>query len=336
MSAPATTPSTLAVRGLTVEIATPTGPVRPVEDFSLTVAAGEIAGLVGESGSGKSMAMRAVTGLLPPRVARIASGEVLLSGRDLVPLGPAAMRAVRGREIAMIFQNPSSYLDPLMTVGRQAAEPLRIHRGLNRREARAEVIELFRRVGIREPERQVDRFPHQFSGGMKQRVLIAAALACEPKLLIADEPTTALDVTIQKQILALLRRLRDDIGISVVFITHDLGVVSEICDSVTVLYAARVAERAPTAELLTQPAHPYSRGLILSQPDAAQRDRPLPSIPGQPPPLAALPDGCRFHPRCAHSEPVCRATLPPLVATRPGHSNACLRWWELPDFEAVP
>lgn len=326
---------TLAVSGLTVEIATPTGPVRPVEDFRLRVRPGEIAGLVGESGSGKSMAMRAVAGLLP-KAARIAAGEVRLGGRDLVALGEDAMRHVRGREIAMIFQNPSSYLDPLMSVGKQVAEPLRIHRGLTRREARGEVVELFRRVGIREPERQVDRYPHQFSGGMKQRVLIAAALACEPKLLIADEPTTALDVTIQKQILALLRRLRDESGIAVVFITHDLGVVSEICDSVTVLYAARVAEEAPTAALLAAPDHPYSRGLILSQPELARRDRPLPSIPGQPPPLAALPPGCRFHPRCGFGEAVCVAAPPPLVATSPEHANACVRWRELPPFEAVP
>jgi peptide/nickel transport system ATP-binding protein len=324
--------ATLAVRGLTVELTTPSGPVHPVEDFSLTVRPGEIAGLVGESGSGKTMSMRAVVGLLP-RAARIASGEVLLAGRDIAGLPPGQLREVRGRDVAMIFQNPSSYLDPLMSVGRQVAEPLVIHRGLSRREARAEVIELFRRVGIRDAVRQFDAYPHQFSGGMKQRVLIAAALACDPKLLVADEPTTALDVTIQKQILELLRRLRDATGISVVFITHNLGVVSEICDTVTVMYAARIAETAPTAALIEAPTHPYSRGLILSQPEAARRDRPLPSIPGQPPALASMPRGCRFHPRCDFAADICRAAVPSLVATAPGQANACLRWREIPAYE---
>ncbi|MGE0150884.1 MAG: ABC transporter ATP-binding protein [Parvibaculaceae bacterium] len=320
----------LTVRNLTVEVSTPSGPVYPVESFSMSVAPGEIAGLVGESGSGKTMAMRAIIGLLKPGVARIVSGEVLLDGRDLVTLPAPRLREVRGRDIAMIFQNPSSYLDPLMPVGAQVAEPLRIHRGLSRRAARDEVVELFGRVGIRDPRRQVDAYPHEFSGGMKQRVLIAAALACTPKLLIADEPTTALDATVQKQILDLLRDLRDRTGISVILITHDLGVVAEICDTVTVLYAARIAERAPTAALLLEPLHPYSRGLIQSQPESAARDRPLPSIPGQPPALLALPPGCRFHPRCAFAAQACRAAVPPLVATAPQRANACIRWRELP------
>ena len=326
---------TLAVRGLTVELPTPAGPVRPVEDFSLTVMPGEIAGLVGESGSGKTMAMRAVMGLLP-RSARIVAGEVLLDGLDLARLDAAGMQAVRGRDAAMIFQNPSSYLDPLMSVGRQVAEPLRIHRSLSRREARAEVIELFRRVGIHDPERQFDAFPHQFSGGMKQRVLIAAALACNPKLLVADEPTTALDVTIQKQILDLLRRLRDATGIAVVFITHDLGVVAEICDTVTVLYAARIAERASTEILLREPKHPYSRGLIQSQPEAARRDRPLPSIPGQPPGLREMPEGCRFRPRCGYGADICRVAPQALASIGAGHATACVRWRELPPAEMLP
>jgi peptide/nickel transport system ATP-binding protein len=326
--------ATLAIRDLSVELSTRAGPVYPVEDFSLTVEPGEIVGIVGESGSGKTMAMRAVTRLLPSS-ARIVSGEILLAGRDIAHLSVAQMRHVRGREIAMIFQNPTSYLDPLMSVGKQVAEPLRLHRGMAGREARAEVIELFRKVGIRDPERQFDAYPHQFSGGMKQRVLIAAALACAPRLLIADEPTTALDVTIQKQILDLLRRLRDETGVAIVFITHDLGVVAQLCDKVSVLYAARVAETAPTAPLLNHPLHPYSLGLIQSQPEAADRDVPLPSIPGQPPALAAMPAGCRFHPRCSFALDVCRDTEPVLMQTSPARANACLRWSDLALEERV-
>lgn len=326
--------STLAVRNLTVELATRSGPVYPVEQFSMTVEPGEISGIVGESGSGKTMAMRAVVGLLPS-TANIASGEILLNGRDIAHLSTTELRSVRGRDVAMIFQNPTSYLDPLMSVGKQVAEPLRLHRGLSRREARIEVVELFRKVGIRDPERQFDAYPHHFSGGMKQRVLIAAALACDPKLLIADEPTTALDVTIQKQILELLRHLRDETGIAIVFITHDLGVVSQLCDKVTVLYAARIAETAPTALLLGTPLHPYSRGLIRSQPDTAPRDRPLPSIPGQPPALFSMPAGCRFHPRCGFALEACREMVPILTPTSPGRANACLRWQELAALEAV-
>jgi peptide/nickel transport system ATP-binding protein len=320
--------ATLIVRDLTVELTTPSGPVHPVERFSLTVEPGEIVGLVGESGSGKTMAMRAVAGLLP-RSARIAAGEVLVGGRDIASLSAARLGEMRGRDIAMIFQNPTSYLDPLMSVGKQVAEPLLLHRGLTRREARAEVVELFRKVGIHDAERQFDVYPHHFSGGMKQRVLIAAALACNPRLLIADEPTTALDVTIQKQILDLLRRLRDETGIAVVFITHDLGVVAQLCDKVTVLYAARVAESATTALLLDAPLHPYSRGLIHSQPDSARRDRPLPFIPGQPPALTQMPGGCRFHPRCGFAVEACQQEAPALVPTSPARANACLRWREL-------
>lgn len=325
----------LLVRNLTVELATPAGPVHPVEQFSLAVEPGEIVGLVGESGSGKTMAMRAIAGLLP-RSARIASGEIVVGGREISGLSAARLGEIRGREIAMIFQNPTSYLDPLMSVGKQVAEPLLLHRGLTRRQARAEVVELFRKVGIHDPERQFDVYPHHFSGGMKQRVLIAAALACGPRLLIADEPTTALDVTIQKQILDLLRRLRDETGIAVVFITHDLGVVSQLCDKVTVLYAARVAERASTASLLDAPLHPYSRGLIRSQPESAPRDRPLPSIPGQPPALAQMPAGCRFHPRCGFVVEACRQEAPALTPTSPDRANACLRWRELQALDAEP
>ena len=322
----------LAVRDLTVELTTPTGPVYPVEQFSLTVEPGEIVGLVGESGSGKTMAMRAVVGILP-RASRIASGEILLNGRDIAHLSKAELCEVRGRDVAMIFQNPTSCLDPLMSVGKQVAEPLRLHRRLSRREARAEVVELFRKVGIRDPERQFDAYPHHFSGGMKQRVLIAAALACNPRLLIADEPTTALDVTIQKQILELLRRLQDETGVAIVFITHDLGVVSELCDKVTVLYAARIAETAPTPSLLDAPLHPYSRGLIQSQPETAPRDRPLPSIPGQPPALTSMPAGCRFHPRCGFAADACQETVPVLAPTSSDRANACLRWRELAQLE---
>ena len=320
--------SKLIIRDLTVEIVTPSGPIFPVEQFSLSVEPGEIVGLVGESGSGKTMAMRAVVGILP-RSAHIASGEILLSDADNAFV-PSSQQSHLRHNIAMIFQNPTSYLDPLMSVGKQVAEPLRFHQGLTRKEARTEAIELFRKVGIHDAERQFDVYPHHFSGGMKQRVLIAAALACNPKVLIADEPTTALDVTIQKQILELLCRLRDETGISIIFITHDLGAVSQICDTVSVLYAARIVESASTIELLNAPLHPYSLGLIRSQPESAQRDRPLPSIPGQPPALNAMPSGCRFLPRCEFAIQACKQpSPPPLVQTSAVRSNACLRWREL-------
>jgi len=316
----------LSVQDLCVEFATPKGVVRAVDGASFDVAPGEVMGLVGESGSGKTVTCRSIMRLFPSRAARIAGGRILFEGRDLVPLDEAEMRALRGPQIAMIFQNPSSHLDPVMTVGEQVTEAITEHEGASRREARRRAAELLRQVGIPDPERQLDAFAHQFSGGMRQRVMIAAALSCRPKLLIADEPTTALDVTVQAQILRLLLDLRDRTGLAIILVTHDLGVVAQTCDSVAVMYAGRIVERAAKADLLCRPLHPYTEGLIRSQPEAAEPGRPLPSIEGQPPSLAALPEGCRFHPRCAYVEEACRVADIPLYAVGDGRVSACRRW----------
>ncbi len=254
---------------------------------------------------------------------------MLFEGRDLLGLPEPEMRRLRGSRIGMIFQNPSTHLDPLMTVGRQVAEPLIYHRGLSARDARARAVELLRLVGIPDPARNAEAFPHQFSGGMRQRAMIAAAIACEPRLLVADEPTTALDVTVQAQILRLLLQLRDRTGLAIILITHDLGAIAATCDSVAVMYAGRIMEQASKAELLRRPLHPYTRGLIGSRPSAAARGRELPSIEGQLTPLDDLPAGCRFHPRCAHAEARCRAGTVALQPATPAHSTACLRWREV-------
>ncbi len=316
----------LSVRDLVVEFATRDGALRAVDGASFEVAAGEVVGLVGESGSGKTVACRSILRLLPSRNARIAAGRILFEGRDLVPLTEPQMRDVRGPQIAMIFQNPSTHLDPVMTVGEQVAEAIVHHEGTSRAEARRRAGELLRQVGIPDAERQLDAYAHQFSGGMRQRVMIAAALACRPKLLIADEPTTALDVTVQAQILRLLLDLRDRTGLAIILVTHDLGVVAQTCDSVAVMYAGRIVERAAKAELLRRPLHPYAQALIRSQPEAAPPGRELPSIEGQPPSLTALPSGCRFHPRCAYVEPECRVEDVRLVAVGGGRQSACRRW----------
>ena len=310
----------LAVAGLTVE--TDEGH-RLVEDLSFDLASGEIMGLVGESGSGKTMACRALLGLLPSRRLRTVAGSVTIDGRDVLALPPDAMRRVRGREIGMIFQNPSSHLDPVMRIGDQIAESLRLHEGLSRREARREAVECLRRVGIPDPERRVAAWPHEFSGGMRQRAMIAVALACGPAVLVADEPTTALDVTVQAQILTLLRRLRDERGLAIVLITHDLGVVAQTCDSVAVLYAGRLCERGPIREVLRRPAHRYTEGLIRCQPASGSGTGRLDTVPGQPPPADAMPAGCRFHPRCAHASEACRRDAPPPEAFGPAHVAAC-------------
>jgi len=318
--------SLLSVRNLCVEFKTTDGTLRVVDGASFDVAPGEVMGLVGESGSGKTVTCRSILKLFPTRNARIAGGQILFDGRDLVPLDARAMREIRGRQIAMIFQNPSSHLDPVMTIGDQVSEAIIAHEGVSRREARRRAAELLRQVGIPDPERQLGAYAHQFSGGMRQRVMIAAALSCRPKLLIADEPTTALDVTVQAQILRLLLDLRDRTGLSIILVTHDLGVVAQTCDSVAVMYAGRIVERARKGDLLRRPLHPYTEGLIRSQPEAAPPGQPLPSIEGQPPSLAALPPGCRFHPRCSYAEPACEEEDIPLFAVGDARVSACRRW----------
>ena len=291
-----------------------------VDSVSFSLAAGEILGLVGESGSGKSVTCRALMRLLPSDSLRISGGAAVLNGRDIATAPEAELHAIRGSEIGMIFQNPASHLNPLMRIGEQIGESLRFHRAIGRTEARAAAIDLLRQVGIPDPERRIDGFPHEFSGGMRQRAMIAAALACDPVILIADEPTTALDVTVQAQILRLLLDLRDRRGLSIILITHDLGIVAQTCDSVAVMYGGRIVERGPKREILKAPLHPYTARLIACQPAQATADRYLATIPGQPPSLDAMPSGCRFHPRCSLALPVCHATRPELIDLSTNHT----------------
>jgi peptide/nickel transport system ATP-binding protein len=321
----------LEVENLTVEFATPGGVVRAVDDVSFTLGHGEVLGLVGESGSGKTVTCRALIRLLPSRRARIVAGRARVDGTDILALDEAEMRQVRGATIGMIFQNPTTHLDPVMTIGEQIAEPLRVHQGMSRDEALAHAQDLLRQVGIPDPGARARSYPHEFSGGMRQRAMIAAALACQPKVLIADEPTTALDVTVQAQILRLLLDLRARTGLAIILVSHDLGAVAQTCDAIAVMYAGRIVERADKRTLLRRPLHPYTKGLIGSQPGSALPYAPLPSIPGQPPSLADLPSGCRFHPRCGYAERACSAERPPLFEADPGHMTACRRWRILRD-----
>jgi peptide/nickel transport system ATP-binding protein len=313
----------LEVRGLDVEFRTVAGPVHAVNGLDLDVRAGEIVGLVGESGSGKSVTSRAVMGLLPRRTSTI-RGSISLGGDQLVGLGEGAYRRIRGERVAMIFQDPMTALDPLYPAGEQVAEALRFHFGLGRAAARARVRELFGQVGL-DADVVLDSHPHQLSGGMRQRVMIAMALACEPELLIADEPTTALDVTIQAQILDLLGNLVRERGMALLLITHDLGVIRALCERAVVLYAGRVAEAGPVSALFTEPRHPYSAGLAASIPSISTRRRRLPQIPGTPPDPVNVPPACAFAPRCPIALEVCRTVRPPLLAVGTGHTAACHR-----------
>jgi peptide/nickel transport system ATP-binding protein len=311
--------SLLAVRNLSIAA----GQRLLVEEVDLDLAEGEVLGLVGESGSGKTITCRALMRLLPAGELRIASGSIHLNGRDLALAGEEDMRRIRGVEIGMIFQNPNSHLDPVMRIGDQIAEGVRFHEGAGAREAHARAVELLRQVGIPDPARRVGAYPHEFSGGMRQRAMIAIALACRPKILIADEPTTALDVTVQAQVLRLLLDLRDRLGLAMVLVTHNLGVVAQTCDSLAVMYAGRVMERGPKRDLLRAPAHPYTEALLKCQPGSANPAEPLPAIPGQPPTAGAFPDGCRFHPRCPRAAAVCRQERPALRALAAQRAAAC-------------
>ncbi len=313
----------LDVRDLHVEIATGRGVVHAVDGVTFEVPAGEALGIVGESGSGKSMTLRAILGVLPPE-ARVASGQILLDGRDLVPLRPADLNRIRGPKISMIFQEPMSALNPVMRVGRQIAEGPMIHLGMRKAQAAQRALELMRRVGIPDPERRFRAYPHEFSGGMRQRVMIAIALACDPEIILCDEPTTALDVTIQDQILRLLSRLCRESGTSLVFVTHDLPVVAQICQQVAVMYGGKLVESGPVREVLHDPRHPYTLGLVRSAPDYDNVRDSLVPIPGSPPSLISPPSGCRFHPRCKFAEEDCRVTVPPLKLLAGGRATACL------------
>ena len=322
--APSASPPLLDVRGLSVRFAHEGALLEGVTQVDMQVEAGTVLCLVGESGCGKSITARALMGLLPESAS--ASGSARLNGRELLGLPEGELRPLRGRHMGMIFQEPMTALNPVLRVGEQVMEPLRLHLRLSREAARARCVELFTQVGIPAPQSRLDDYPHQLSGGMRQRVMIAMALACGPELLLADEPTTALDVTIQGQILDLIARLSRERRMGVVFITHDLGVVAQMADTVAVMYAGQIVEQAPVRELFARPLHPYTQGLMAAAPTLQSRHlERLPVITGSVPPLGSLPGGCRFHPRCPKARPRCAAACPPLhpAAGEQRHSARC-------------
>ena len=313
----------LSVKGLTCELQTQAGTVRPVEDVSFVLGHGRTLGLVGESGAGKSMLARALLGLVP-RHARL-SGEVLLNGTNIVGLPPKEHRKVLGAGIGLVFQDPMTSLNPVVPVGRQITEGMRFHKGIKRREARERGIDLLRQVGVSDPGKRFDQYPHQLSGGMRQRVTIAAALACDPRVLIADEATTALDVTVQKQILDLLQSMQQGREMGLIIITHDLGVVAGRTDDIAVMYAGQIVEKAPTTVLFDAHRNRYTAALLRSMPRLEHRPhQKLTTIAGAPPRLDALPQGCRFAPRCGFAQPDCAVAPPELVEDTPGHEFRCL------------
>ncbi|MER8951838.1 ABC transporter ATP-binding protein [Mesorhizobium sp. M0833] len=314
--------------------------IAAVRDVDLTIGSGETVALVGESGSGKSVTSLSIIGLLPKRVGHIAEGSIALRRKngtltELTSLDTESLRKIRGNEIGMVFQEPMTSLNPVYTIGEQIAEPIRIHLGKSHREAEADAVRLLEQVGIPDPKRRARQYPHELSGGMRQRATIAMALSCDPGLLIADEPTTALDVTIQAQILDLLAELQAQRGMGILFVTHNLGVVAEIADRVAVMYAGRIVETGPVSEVFTRPRHPYTAGLMRSVPRLGQATAlklagtPLPTIAGNVPSLALLPKGCSFAPRCPMAIAACRAAVPPLFAATPTQQSRCLRWEEL-------
>jgi oligopeptide transport system ATP-binding protein len=312
----------LSVEDLSVSFRTERGVVRAVDRTNLHVHAGETLAVVGESGSGKSVTALALLGLLGDN-ASVDGGRILFEGRDLLTLNPAAMRAIRGDRISMIFQEPMSSLNPVLTIGRQVAEPIRLHRGRSWKESLDQAAELLSRVSIPDARDRLYQYPHHFSGGMRQRVMIAMALACEPRLIVADEPTTALDVTVQAQILELLKNLTRETGAALILITHDLGVVARYAERVAVMYAGRIVETASARNLYAHPRHPYTRGLMASVPSLTGiPGARLSTIPGQPPDLARLPPGCAFASRCAHASAEC-GVAPPLDEAADGHWKAC-------------
>jgi len=316
----------LEIRGLKTHFKTDDGWLHAVDGVDLDIDAGQTVCVVGESGCGKSVTAKTVMKLIDMPPGRIVAGEVRWKGRDLVPLPPEEMQKVRAKEIAIIFQEPMTSLNPVFTVGEQIAESLRLHEGLSRKDALDRAVEMLRLVRIPTPEKRVRDYPHQFSGGMRQRVMIAIALACKPQLLIADEPTTALDVTIQAQILDLIAELKAELGMAVMLITHAMGVVAEVAQRVVVMYAGKVVEEAPVEALFARPLHPYTQGLIRSIPRidlAATHKVRLEAIPGTVPKLIEPGEGCRFASRCRRATPACSAATPPLRELAPGHRVAC-------------
>ncbi len=316
--------SLLEVKGLTTRFFTQDGVVQAVNSISYTVDEGETVGIVGESGCGKSVGVMSVIRLIPSPPGKITDGEVLFEGRDLLKVSDQEIRDIRGNKIAMIFQDPMTSLNPVLTVGRQITEALELHLGMDKKQALDRAIELLEMVGIPSAAERVGNYPHQFSGGMRQRVMIAMGLSCNPQLLIADEPTTALDVTIQAQIIDLVKRLRDEIGMAIIWITHDLGVVAGLADRVIVMYAGRIVEEAPVKELYGNPRHPYTLGLLGSLPRLDEiRPEKLESIDGLPPDLIDYPKGCPFYVRCHYRIDKCLEAPPPIEPVGIGHYAAC-------------
>src|SRR5213080_919130 len=313
----------LEVKDLRTYFETEDGVVKAVDGVSFEVRQGETLGIVGESGSGKSVANLSLMRLIPNPPGKIVSGSVLFHGRDLLKLSAREIRELRGKRIAMIFQDPMTSLNPFMRVSRQLMEVTQLHLGHTREQARAHAIKMLEHVGIPDAADRMDSYPHEFSGGMRQRVMIAMALSCKPELLIADEPTTALDVTIQAQILELIKELKAETGTSVILITHDLGVVAGMTDHLIVMYAGKIFEQAATKELFARPGNPYTRGLLRSVPDPTVDADMLYQIPGQPPDLARLPSGCPFAPRCERAEEICTREFPPFVELTPSHRSLC-------------
>jgi oligopeptide/dipeptide ABC transporter ATP-binding protein len=316
----------LEIENLHTQFSTETGPVKVVRGVDLSIPRGRTLGLVGESGSGKSVTAQSILRLVQASGGEIVKGKILFEGRDLVRLSEREMRDIRGRSISMVFQEPMTALNPVIRIGEQIAEVLRLHRGLSRREALSEAVAMLEKVGIADPAQRVNEYPHELSGGMRQRVMIAIALCCGPKMVIADEPTTALDVTVQAQILDLMAALQRDYGASILLITHDLGVVAEVASEVAVMYAGQIVEFATADELFARPLHPYTLGLLASVPQLdgpATSDRALPAIPGLVPDLSALPDGCAFQDRCSHVHRRCREADPPLGDVGFGHRVRC-------------
>ncbi len=319
-----TPPHLLEVRGLTTEFRSRTGTIFANNNVSIWVAPGKTLGIVGESGSGKSVLCRSILRLLPSPPAHISSGEVNFNGRDLLKLPESEMQKIRGADVGMIFQDPMTSLNPVWTIGDQITESLRIHKGVRGRQAREIAVGLLTQVGIPSPQSRIDEYPHRLSGGMRQRVMIAMAMACQPKLLLADEPTTALDVTIQDQILALMIQLQEQTGMSIILISHDMGIVAETTDWVAVMYAGRVVEMASTMSVFNRPRHPYTVGLLNSIPRMERKVDRLEPMQGQPPNLLRLPKGCPFVERCPVATADCAETPVALREVEPGHHSACL------------
>ena len=316
----------LAVTGLKTYFFTKKGVIPAVDDVSFTVKKGRIVGIVGESGCGKSMTALSLMGLVPAPAGKIVAGSIVLDGKNLVNLTEKEMCQVRGNEMSMIFQEPMTSLNPVYTVGKQVMEAAILHQQLGKAEAKEKALEMFKLVGIPEPQKRLDTYPHQLSGGLRQRVMIAMALCCRPKLLIADEPTTALDVTVQAQILQLMKKLQAELDSAIVLITHDMGVVAEVCDDVTIMYAGKIVEQANVFELFDNCLHPYTAGLLKALPTLRKNGERLYNIPGMLPNLLQLPKGCRFFPRCESASAICAEQEPDLVDVGQGHLVRCVKY----------